>query len=76
VSWPLHFPAAGPIAKAPTMTLSFVPASGTRRPGRAGRAPAEKVPPSLVRMAVTTWSPQAVPTDATCGSSNTAAATR
>jgi hypothetical protein len=57
------------------MTLSFVPAAGSRRPGRAGRGRVEKLSPPVVRMAVTTWSPHAVPTDATCGSSNIAAAT-
>jgi hypothetical protein len=55
------------------MTLSFMPAAGPSRPGRAGRAHAEKLQPPLVRIAVSTWSPQAVPTDATCGSLNTAA---
>ena len=58
------------------MTLSFVPAAGSSRPGRTGRAQVEKVPPPLVLIAVTTWSPHAVPTDATCGSLNTAAAPR
>jgi hypothetical protein len=57
------------------MTLSFVPAAGVSRPRRAGRAHVEKLSPPLVRMAVTTWSPHAVPTDATCGSANIAAAT-
>jgi hypothetical protein len=73
VSWPIHSPAAGPRATAPTMTLSFVPAAGLRRPGR-GRSYAERRPPSILCDAVTTWSPTAVPTDATCGSLNTAAA--
>jgi hypothetical protein len=57
----------------PTMTLSFVPAAGPGRAGRAGRARVEKLPPPLVRIDVTTWSPHAVPTDATCGSLNIAA---
>lgn len=55
------------------MTLSFVPAARPGRPGRAGGAHFQKLPPPLVRIAVTTWSPHAVPTDATCGSLNIAA---
>ena len=55
------------------MTLSFVPEAGSGRPGRQSRAHLEKLPPALVRIAVTTWSPQAVPTDANFGSVNTAA---
>jgi hypothetical protein len=53
------------------MTLSFVPAAASKP----GRARAEKLRTSILCTAVTTWSPQAVPTDATCGSLNTAAGT-
>jgi hypothetical protein len=55
------------------MTLSFVPAAGSRRPGRAGRPYLDSRPPAIMCTAVTTWSPLVVPTDATCGSVNTAA---
>jgi hypothetical protein len=75
VSWPIHSPASGPRALAATMTLTFVPAASTGPPGRSGRR-AEVVGsrrPSILCRAVTTWSPQVVSTDATCGSVNTAA---
>ena len=71
VSWPVHLPASGPTATAPTMTLSFVPAASSK----ARRPRTEKLRTSILCTAVTTWSPQAVSTDATCGSLNTAAGT-
>ena len=52
------------------MTLSFVPAA---RPRRFGRRYVETRPPAILCTPVTTWSPYATPTDATCGSVNTAA---
>jgi hypothetical protein len=51
------------------MTLSFVPTAGSRRPGRSR----VDRPPAIMCTPVTTWSPLVVPTDATCGSVNTAA---
>jgi hypothetical protein len=54
------------------MTLSFVPAAGARRPGRRH---VDRPTPAIVCTSVTTWSPLAVSTDATCGSLNTAAGT-
>jgi hypothetical protein len=70
VSWPIHSPASGPTAKAPTMTLTFVPAARSRR---AGRSRVDRLPPAIMCAQVTTWSPLVVSTDATCGSVNTAA---
>jgi hypothetical protein len=54
------------------MTLSFVPTAAAGRPGHRGRPFVDGRPPSLW-IAVTTWSPLVVPTDATCGTVNTAA---
>jgi hypothetical protein len=73
VSWPIHSPPSGPRAAAPTMTLSFVPAASSRRARRAGPAYADRRLASILCSSLTTWSPQAVPTDATCGTVNTAA---
>jgi hypothetical protein len=58
------------------MTLSFVPAARARNPRRPGPSYADRRPRSILCTAVSTWSPQAVPTDATCGTLNTAAGTR
>ena len=70
MSWPIHSPASGPTAKAPTMTLSFVPAASSRRPRRSR---VDSLPPVILCTGGTTWSPLVVPTDATRGSVNTAA---
>ena len=73
VSWPIHSPDSGPTATAPTTTPSFVSAATLSRPGRFGRSYVDSRPPSIRWISLTTWSPLVVPTDATCGSVNTAA---
>jgi hypothetical protein len=51
------------------MTLSVVPTTDSTRPRRRGKRRGS----SLATSALTTWSPLVLPTDATCGSVNTAA---
>jgi hypothetical protein len=53
---------------------TLVRARGTpAEPGRSGRPYPETRPPAILCTPVTTRSPHATPTDATCGSVNTAA---